>query len=156
MGISNKWANFNCVHFKLYFTTNLNYQKITYFCSGNYLLMPYTPGLHILGELHTSEVHLLVDVTAAQSFIDDKIASYGLHKLGAHYHSFGSDSGYTGIVCLTESHISLHTWPEHGYLTLDVYLSNYLQVNDGKAQGFFEDCVQYFQCKHVSRTELRR
>lgn len=118
--------------------------------------MPYTPGLHILGELHTEFTDLLVDVQTIQSFIDEKVVAYGLHKLGDHYHSFGAESGYTGIVCLTESHISLHTWPEYGYLTLDVYLSNYEQVNDGKARGFFEDCVAYFKCSKVSKTEVNR
>lgn len=117
---------------------------------------PYQPGLHVLGELHTSSEHLLIAVEAVRTFIDDRIVHYGLHKLGDHYHSFGAHSGYTGIVCLTESHISLHTWPEFGYLTLDVYLSNYEQVNDGKAQSFFEDCVKYFECSKFTKTELKR
>lgn len=118
--------------------------------------MMYKPGLHVLGELKTSSINLLVDAAAAQGFVDNRIDYYSLHKLADHYHSFGENSGFTGIVCLTESHISLHTWPEFGYLTIDIYLSNYEQVNNGKAQAFFDDCIQYFECSQYNKTELNR
>jgi S-adenosylmethionine decarboxylase len=28
----------------------------------------------------------------------------------------------TGVALLAESHITVHTWPEHGYAALDVFL----------------------------------
>ena len=28
----------------------------------------------------------------------------------------------TGVVILAESHISMHSWPEHGYVAIDVFL----------------------------------
>lgn len=118
--------------------------------------MNYNPGLHVIGELKTKQTQLLIDVEAAHNFINNRIRFYELHKLGDHYHSFGADSGFTGIVCLTESHISIHTWPEHDYVTIDIYLSNYLQVNEGKAKNFFNDCLDYFQTESFNVTELKR
>lgn len=35
-------------------------------------------------------------------------------------HQF-SPQGMSGIVLLAESHISLHAWPEYGYVAIDVY-----------------------------------
>ena len=29
--------------------------------------------------------------------------------------------GASGVVLLAESHLSFHTWPEHGLVTLDIY-----------------------------------
>ncbi|MCM8763642.1 MAG: adenosylmethionine decarboxylase, partial [Candidatus Omnitrophica bacterium] len=29
--------------------------------------------------------------------------------------------GITGVVILAESHIAIHTWPEHGYLAIDIF-----------------------------------
>ena len=36
--------------------------------------------------------------------------------------SFREGAGVTGVVMLSESHISIHTWPEHGYAALDVFM----------------------------------
>ncbi|MBI4138121.1 MAG: adenosylmethionine decarboxylase [Candidatus Wildermuthbacteria bacterium] len=35
-------------------------------------------------------------------------------------HSF-SPQGFTGVVLLSESHIAVHTWPEIGYVAVDVF-----------------------------------
>jgi len=29
--------------------------------------------------------------------------------------------GITGVVILAESHIAIHTWPEYGYLAIDIF-----------------------------------
>ncbi len=34
---------------------------------------------------------------------------------------FYPDWGVSGFIMLYESHISLHTWPEEGYVAMDVY-----------------------------------
>lgn len=37
-----------------------------------------------------------------------------------HFHNF-EPSGYTGFFLLSESHISIHSWVDEGYLALDVF-----------------------------------
>ena len=46
----------------------------------------------------------------------------GATVLSERWHHFGSGFGYTGVVILSESHISVHTWPEKGYAALDVFM----------------------------------
>jgi len=46
----------------------------------------------------------------------------GATVLGRHMHYFGEESGVTGVVILAESHISVHTWPEHNYAAFDVFV----------------------------------
>ena len=46
----------------------------------------------------------------------------GATVLSDRWHHFGSGYGYTGVVILSESHISVHTWPEKGYAALDVFM----------------------------------
>lgn len=31
-------------------------------------------------------------------------------------------AGYTAVLLLSESHASIHTWPEHGIATIDIYM----------------------------------
>ena len=46
----------------------------------------------------------------------------GATVLTERWHHFGSGFGYTGVVILAESHISVHTWPELGYAGIDVFM----------------------------------
>ncbi|MCS7316856.1 MAG: adenosylmethionine decarboxylase [Candidatus Dojkabacteria bacterium] len=38
-----------------------------------------------------------------------------------YFHKFG-EQGYTGVFILSESHLSIHTWPEVGLITIDSYM----------------------------------
>lgn len=78
-----------------------------------------------------------------KSFIDVQIGNFGLSKVGEVYHDF-ENGGYTGVVCLTESHLSIHTWPERNYLTFDVFLSNYLKDNRPITEGLYEAVKGFF------------
>ena len=46
---------------------------------------------------------------------------------------------------LSESHISIHTWPEHGLINVDIYLSNFQRNNDGTVEGIYKKMQEYFQ-----------
>lgn len=37
------------------------------------------------------------------------------------WHHFGDGHGYTGVIVLAESHVSVHTWPELGYAAIDAF-----------------------------------
>lgn len=37
-------------------------------------------------------------------------------------HDFQSNNGITGIALLAESHISVHSWPEHDYIAFDIFM----------------------------------
>lgn len=38
---------------------------------------------------------------------------------------------------LAESHLAIHTWPEHGFVTVDVYVCNLASDNSAKAEQLF-------------------
>ena len=52
--------------------------------------------------------------------ISKAISESGLKSLGTLYHKF-EPIGYTSITLLETSHISVHTWPEYGYASIDVF-----------------------------------
>lgn len=37
------------------------------------------------------------------------------------WHTFPEPGGVTGLALLSESHLAIHTFPEHGYAALNVY-----------------------------------
>ena len=42
------------------------------------------------------------------------------HVIRTLFHQF-QPYGVSGIVVITESHISIHTWPEHNYAAIDLF-----------------------------------
>ncbi|SDY04477.1 S-adenosylmethionine decarboxylase family protein [Hymenobacter psychrophilus] len=114
----------------------------------------YAPGLHILATF-TAPVPALRDMDACQAFFDAQIAAQGLTAVGAAYHAFEA-GGFTAVVALTESHLSIHTWPEHGLATFDVFLSNFRRDNADRAQALYTATLAFFGATEQHKTEVRR
>jgi len=75
--------------------------------------------------------HLIIDLWGARrlddiAFIDATlrqcVAAAGATLLHLHLHHFTPNNGVSGVAVLAESHISIHTWPEHGYTAMDVFM----------------------------------
>jgi len=47
-------------------------------------------------------------------------AEAGATVLGESFHKF-QPVGVTGVVIISESHICIHTWPEHRYAAVDIF-----------------------------------
>jgi S-adenosylmethionine decarboxylase len=114
----------------------------------------YTPGLHILATF-SSGAGKLNDSAYCKYLFDALIQDLQLTKVGEVYHSF-ENGGFTAVVCLTESHVSIHTWPEFNVATFDVFLSNFQKDNSGKVRIFFERTIAGFEGTVISKQEIYR
>ena len=117
--------------------------------------MPYLPGTHVIAALSTNEKELLAKYQRLQSQVDEWIGRYDLHKLGEVYHNF-SPAGFTAVICLSESHISVHTWPEFGRVNLDIYLSNYQRDNDGTVRALYQSFIDWFNADIIEEQTIQR
>lgn len=102
-------------------------------------------GLHILGEIYTSNNKSLCSLNKAKEHISKIIKLFHLRELGSFYYQFPQGGGFTGIISLVESHIAIHTWPELNYLTLDVYLCNYTRDNSEICRKVFREVSEFFK-----------
>lgn len=66
-------------------------------------------------------------------------------------HEF-SPQGVTGVAVLSESHLSIHTWPEHGYVAADVFTCG----STTKPRAAAEVLRKSFQAESVDIRELER
>ena len=119
------------------------------------LLETYTPGLHLIATLHSDKTALLDEHTGFKALADDLTGAFDLQKLGEVYHDF-KPGGFTGIICLSESHLSVHTWPEFNKVNLDIYLSNFERKNDGTVLSIFEALQKYFDAAIVTQQTIIR
>lgn len=117
--------------------------------------MSYHPGTHIIASLTAADTGPLVQYGACKKKIDELIEKYGLQKLGEVYHNF-SPGGFTAVVCLSESHLSIHTWPEYKKINLDIYLSNYQRSNDDTVAGIYEELIRFFDAMADSSHTINR
>ena len=116
-----------------------------------------TAGLHLIGDLHgcRCESRLMLDAAHLEQFCLQRVAAAGLTAVGSLFHRFGEGGGVTGMVVLAESHLSVHTWPEADYVTLDVYVCNYSANNRPKAEQLFTELQAAFAPAqpHLHRVE---
>lgn len=117
--------------------------------------MIYQPGLHILSEFDSKRIDRLSAHGACRLFFDGIVRQHGLAKVGEVYHDF-EGGGFTAVVCLTESHLSIHTWPEFGLATFDVFLSNYQKNNTEKVKAICQQVLEFFEATERQHTELIR
>ncbi len=82
--------------------------------------MAKTLGLHILADLYGVEADKIDRIEDIRELLEGAVKYANLTKISSHYYQF-QPHGATGVVLLAESHISIHTWPEHGIATVDVY-----------------------------------
>ena len=112
-------------------------------------------GLHIISEIFSRNEKKLKGASEAKKYISDTIKKFSLTELGSFYYKF-DEGGFTGIVSLVESHVAVHTWPEFGYLTLDVYLCNYSKDNTENCKKVFSEIVDFFEPVKVNKKLIRR
>jgi S-adenosylmethionine decarboxylase len=80
---------------------------------------PYD-GRHLIADLHGCSG--LDDSALIERILTEAAAAAGATLLEIRLHAFGAGNGVTGMALLAESHISIHTWPEHGYAAVDIFI----------------------------------
>lgn len=118
-------------------------------------------GLHLTADLRGVDPALasMRDVDALAPLCREAVAQAGLTAVAELFHRFAPEdaqSGITGVMLLAESHLAVHTWPELGAVTMDVYVCNYGRDNSGKARALMARLVEGFSPGDVVLRESPR
>lgn len=118
-------------------------------------------GLHLTADLTGVDPALapMRDADALATLCRSAVAASGLAGVAELFHRFGpaeEQGGITGVVLLAESHLAVHTWPELGGVTLDVYVCNYGADNSAKAEALMVALIAAFAPALVNRQSLKR
>jgi S-adenosylmethionine decarboxylase len=81
---------------------------------------PPTLGHHAMLELFGCDPAACDDPHAVRRALHDAAAAMGTPVLGEAYHRF-APQGVSGVILIAESHVSCHSWPEVGYVAVDIY-----------------------------------
>jgi len=77
-------------------------------------------GTHLIVEAWHAQEEVLNDPEQIRSALVEAVFAGGATLLNLCVHQF-SPHGVTATATLSESHIAIHTWPEHGYFAADLF-----------------------------------
>lgn len=77
-------------------------------------------GRHVLADFW--DVKNMGDLDFIKQSIEAGAHAAGATILHSYYHPFGEGMGVSGVTVLSESHISIHTWPERDFASIDIFM----------------------------------
>jgi len=77
-------------------------------------------GTHLLVELNECDSEVLRDLKRIEEILLTAAKKANATVVESRFHQF-SPFGISGFVVIAESHLSIHTWPEHRYAAVDVF-----------------------------------
>lgn len=75
---------------------------------------------HSLIDFHDCDLDAINDLEGLRALMIRAIKEAGGTYVTDVFHQF-SPHGLSGIVVIAESHVAIHTWPEHGFAALDIF-----------------------------------
>ena len=108
-------------------------------------------GTHVLLELRDCDAQLLDDLSYIRQELLRAASAVDAHVVGESFHQF-TPQGVTGILSIAESHISIHTWPEHRYAAADVFTCGDRTMPE-RAAALIIDALR---CQDPQITQIRR
>ena len=114
-------------------------------------------GLHILAEFRAcgGDPALLEEVGRLAALCREACTDGGLTAVAEAFHQFPG-AGATGALVLAESHLAVHTWPELGAVTLDLYVCNHSRDNRAAAEAVYARLQHAFRPESTVRRDIER
>ena len=79
-----------------------------------------TVGRHVIAELWGCNANTLNDMHGIERLMVGAALECGAEVREVAFHKF-APQGVSGVVIISESHLTIHSFPEHGYASIDVY-----------------------------------
>ncbi|MCF7916872.1 MAG: adenosylmethionine decarboxylase [Candidatus Omnitrophica bacterium] len=112
------------------------------------------------GQIRYAGTHLIIELWDAKNLsslpkirksLKDSVKAIGANLLNISLHKFSPSGGVSGVAVISESHISVHTWPEYNYAALDIFVCG--QVDPYKAIGILK---KQYQTSNIQISEIKR
>ena len=109
-------------------------------------------GRHIIAEFYGCKKELLKNESLLKEILKGAVKACQATLCGEFSRSFPVNNGVTVLLALSESHISIHTWPEHQYAALDIFTCGE-NVDPWKAYQYILNIIKP---ERIQVTEIKR
>lgn len=113
--------------------------------------MSNTDSLHIIADFSGCQLEKLETGLTGEDLLGKTVLESGLSCVLIRSHQF-IPTGYTAIALLEESHITLHTWPEHRSVQIDIFTCG----SHEKARKAYSLLKSLFSPQHIAEHTLHR
>ncbi|HEY6101628.1 MAG TPA: adenosylmethionine decarboxylase [bacterium] len=110
-----------------------------------------TIGHHYIAEASGCTPEIIGKVESVEQILVRAAEVAGVQVWSISFHRF-NPNGVSGVVVISESHLSVHTWPEYGYAALDIFTCG----DTAKPEEAVEWALQQFGASNVHITEVTR
>ena len=108
-------------------------------------------GYHYLLEFYECDPDILKNADFLEEIMQKAVSKSGAIEIGRIFHRF-SPHGVSGVVLISESHFSIHTWPEYEYTAVDLFTCS----KDTKISEAYTFLAVELQSKRHGITEIKR
>lgn len=108
-------------------------------------------GRHVIAELWECNEKMLNDTELMERTFVDAALKAGAEIREVTFHKF-APQGVSGVVLISESHLTVHSFPEHGYASIDVYTCGD-KIDPNVAADYIAAALN---CKSYEKIELPR
>ena len=120
--------------------------------------MPEVTGYHWLLDLSgcSAPSEIIENAETLEQILPKLAIKAGMNVVGYSFHQF-LPVGVTGAVILSESHLTVHTWPESKFVAVDIYVCNFHSDNYNKGVKIVDEIVKIFlPATHVTKKVSRK
>ena len=107
-------------------------------------------GRHIILDLFDCPASLLQDPDRVRAIMKAGALAMKATIVEEAFHHFSPD-GVSGVIIIKESHLTIHTWPEHNYAAVDIFTCGNMQMDAG-----LDYLMKAFKCERSDVRELKR
>lgn len=108
-------------------------------------------GRHILAEIYGCDENILNNQEYIENIMVHSALKAGAEVREVTFHKF-SPMGVSGVVIISESHLTIHTWPELGYAAVDIFTCGD-RINPWDACNYLSEGLN---ASRMTATEVKR
>jgi S-adenosylmethionine decarboxylase proenzyme len=90
----------------------------------------HTVGRHLIIELFACDGVRIDSIDTVAEALRQAAAAIGATVVSEAFHRY-APQGVSGVLLIAESHLSVHTWPETGYVAVDIFTCGGLDPRPG-------------------------
>lgn len=128
-----------------------NEEDNLFISNGENLLEKKSIGYHLITEFYEIKNSIILEPNQLYDLVLDTCINSELSIIDSYIHIY-PPHGLSIIIVLSESHIGLHTWPEHNYISIDVFICD----EPKKAHLFVDQLNRILNPNKVEQININR